>query len=265
MEQGYQSQKVSSWRAFSSELKSIFGDPNCHGQTLEKILSLKMSESQHVHCYTVSFKEYADELRWPKPVLHNLYYCGLPDCIKDLWACTDPPTSLTDLIAKAQHADICYWKCVDEKKKAATTTKPTEPKSICTTISNKLFSKFSSHSSSRSDDKSSSKSAKDTKSSNKVKDLSNILSPDGKLLPEEKACHKKNGLCMYCAEKHMTNKCPLKPTGSLLKDKDTVKSNKNNSTSPSKTKAHIAQVVSSSADSNSSSNNLEDSTSKVDF
>ncbi len=40
-------------------------------------------------------------------------------------------------------------------------------------------------------------------------DLSKVLGPDGKLLPEEKECHKKNDLCMVCGNKgHYSDKCP---------------------------------------------------------
>ena len=76
-----------------------------------------MNENQHVHRYTVAFKEYADELRWADDVLHPLYYWGLPDRIKDLWAWSDPPPLFADLVAQAQRADLRYWRRVDEKKK----------------------------------------------------------------------------------------------------------------------------------------------------
>jgi hypothetical protein len=42
----------------------------------------------------ILFKESADELGWPDTVLHQLYYNGLPNCIKDLWARSDPPPEL---------------------------------------------------------------------------------------------------------------------------------------------------------------------------
>jgi len=53
----------------------------------------------------------------------------------------------------------------------------------------------------------SSSSAKTSKS-NKP-DLSKVLGPDGKLLPEEKERWKQNDLCMVCGDKgHFADKCP---------------------------------------------------------
>jgi hypothetical protein len=43
----------------------------------------------------------------------------------------------------------------------------------------------------------------------KKPDISKNLSPDGKLLPEEKECCRKNNLCMICASnKHFLDDCP---------------------------------------------------------
>ena len=120
IEQGCQSEKVSSWASFTQELEATFGDPYRVWRASQKILSLKMTENQRVHRYTVSFKEYADELDWPDPVLHTIYYHGLPDRIKDLWTYNDPPASFQLLVSKAQQFDRRYW--MDEKKKATTTT-----------------------------------------------------------------------------------------------------------------------------------------------
>ena len=61
-----------------------------------------MKETSRVHRYTVLFREAADELNWPNIVLHRLYYNGLPDRIKDLWARTDPPADFEDLVPAAK-------------------------------------------------------------------------------------------------------------------------------------------------------------------
>ena len=51
-----------------------------------------------------------------------------------------------------------------------------------------------------------------TTSSSKEKklDISKLLGPNGKLLPEEEECCRKNNLCMTCgSSKHAMDDCPL--------------------------------------------------------
>jgi len=97
------------WATFACELETIFSDPDRVKHATEKLITLRMNKNQRVHRYTVTFKEYADELRWANEVLHPLYYRGLPDRIKDLWAQSDPPPLFTDLVAQAQQVDLRYW------------------------------------------------------------------------------------------------------------------------------------------------------------
>ena len=90
--------KVTQWTAFTLELNSIFSDPDRAGKASGKLLALHMKETGHIHHFMVLFRELADELGWPNSILHQLYYNSLPNCIKDLWARTDPPTDLKQLI-----------------------------------------------------------------------------------------------------------------------------------------------------------------------
>ena len=83
--------KVNQWDLFISKLETVFSDPDCIGRASDKILGLKMKETSQVHCYTILFKEAANELSWPESVLHQLYYISLPNRIKDLWARSNPP------------------------------------------------------------------------------------------------------------------------------------------------------------------------------
>ena len=122
IENGSTDAKVNQWAAFAQELKDIFGDTDHIGRASDKILSLAMKESSRMHCYTVTFKEAANELGWSDDVLHRLYYNGLPDRIKDLWQKSDLPASLNNPIQEAQHADTWYWKCSEERKKPQLTS-----------------------------------------------------------------------------------------------------------------------------------------------
>jgi len=213
-----------------------------------------MNENQRVHRYTVAFKEYADELRWADDVLHPLYYRGLPDRIKDLWARSDPPPLFADLVAQAQRADLRYWRRIDEKKKIQTPGKPStsehkasDQKSQSSTPAKSGQSSKPSSSSTPNKTASTSSSTPrtPTKTNDSYKDLSAVLGPDGKLLPEEKERRKKLGLCLRHGVK---DDCP--PPGS---DKsNTPKPNKSASTSNMpKPKGRTAQAEDASDKSDS--------------
>ena len=89
----------------------------------------------------------------------------------------------------------------------------------------------------------------------KTKDLTKILRPDSKLLPEEHACHKRLGLCGYCGEKH-GEKCPTKPLKEAYLDNPSTLSKPSNLSNSSKPKGQVAQVV---EDSESDSRDVADS------
>jgi hypothetical protein len=231
---------------FLQELQSIFGDPDRRGRAFTKLMALKMKETSHVHRYTVTFKEYADDLRWSEPVLREHFYNRLPDRIKDIWTQSDPPEDFHTLIREAQRADNRHWKRIDEKKGKAPARSDTksQPKTATISKSSSTPSRSStSHSTSTSASTSLSR-VTTTSASKPAKDLTKILGADGKLLPEEKARHKKLGLCTYCAEKHVTDNCLSRPASSKLKEGSSDKSATSAKTiSSSKPKGQVAQVV----------------------
>jgi hypothetical protein len=272
IEQGYHSNKVNTWSAFTQELEAVFGDPDREGLTADKILNLKMTDNQCLHWYTVAFKECANELGWSDSVLRRLYYHGLPNRIKDTWDTIRPPADLRTLIAEAQQSDLCHWERVDEKKKSSTSDKTpkSEKNDNCNSNKQNTCSNNNNSNNNSNNNNSASTPAKSSTSSSsqqkskssdkgKGKDLSNILSPDGKLLPEEKARREKLGLCSYCAEKHVTDTCPRKPTNSQSSQNDKPTSS---STSMPKPKGRVAQVASPSANESSTSGTPAD---KADF
>ena len=189
IEQGYQTARVTLWAAFAWELETIFGDPDWVKHATEKLITLWMNENQHVHWYTIAFKEYANKLRWADDVLHPLYYWELPDCIKDLWAQTDLPLLFTDLVDQAQWVDLHYWHCVDEKKKTLTPSKPSTSKQKTSDQKSQSSMPTKSGQSSRSPSLSTPNKTASTlssmpqtpaKNTDSYKDLSAVLGPDGK-------------------------------------------------------------------------------------
>jgi len=205
IEQGYQTARVTLWAAFARELETIFSDLDRVKRATEKLISLRINDSQHVHHYTVAFKECADELWWEDDVLHSFYYRGLLDRIKDLWARTDPPALYNTLIEEAQKADLRYWHRVDEKRKNPSTSKPSTSEQR--SPDQKSYSGMPAKSGQPSRFLSLSTPNKTAstlssmpwtlaKKTDSYKDLSAVLGPDGKLLPEEKEQCKKFSLCL---------------------------------------------------------------------
>jgi len=252
IEQGYQTTRVTSWAAFARKLKTIFGNPDRVKHATEKLVSLRINDSQHVHCYTVAFKECADELWWADDILHSFYYQGLPDRIKDLWAWTNPPALYDTLVEEAQKADLHYWCCVDKKRKNPSTSKPLtseqrspDQKSYSGMLAKSGQSSRSPSSSTPNKTTSTLSSMPQTpaKKTDSYKDLSAILGPDGKLLPEEKEWCKKFGLCLRHSIK---DDCP--PPG--FNKSNTLKTDKPASTfNMPKPKGCVAQAKAEKLDS----------------
>jgi len=130
--------------------------------------------------------------------------CNL-DHIKDLWAQTDPPAQYDALVEEAQKADLCYWCCVNKKRKNPSTSKPLTSKQRSPDQKSHSSTPTKSGQSSRSPSLSTPNKTPSTLSStpwtpaketNSYKDLSAVLGLDGKLLPEEKEQHKKFSLCL---------------------------------------------------------------------
>jgi len=184
---------------------NYFSDPDRVKCATEKLVSLRINNSQHVHHYTITFKECTNELWWANKVLHSFYYWGLLDCIKDLWAWTSPPAQYDVLVDKAQKADLWYWCCIEGKRKNPSTSKPSTSKQRSS--NQKSCSGMPTKSRQTSKSQSSSTPNKSTlnlsstpqtlaKNNNTYKDLSTVLGPNGKLLLAEKEHHKKFGLCL---------------------------------------------------------------------
>jgi len=252
IEQGYQTARVTSWATFARELETIFGDPDRVKRATEKLVSLRINDSQHVHRYTVTFKECTDELRWADDVLHSFYYQGLPDRIKDLWARTDPPALYDTLVEEAQKANLCYWHRVDEKRKNPSTSKPSTSEQRSPDQKSHSGMPAKSGQPSRFPSLSTPNKTTSTLSStprtpakktDSYKDLSTVLRPDGKLLPEEKERRKKIGLCLRHGIK---DDCP--PPG--FDKSNTPKTNKPASTfNTPKPKGRAAQAEAKKSDS----------------
>ena len=134
--------------------------------------------------------------------LYTHYYIGLALHIKDALVFSGKPATLNELHAHAQALDLCYWEHKDEEKPRGTSSSGTAPATSSSSSSSSKGQTTHPKSLSQS-------STPGTSSKGKKPNLLNVLGPDGKLLPKEKECCKKNNLCLICASKdHYSNKCP---------------------------------------------------------
>ena len=185
------------WGAFEEALKATFGEPDPVTSATTKLDNLHMKDHHHIARYNVEFNEYAALTGYNDQALYTRYYKGLAPRLKDALVFSGKPATLADLRTRSQALDLRYWERKDEDRPKAFTSQTT--------------STASSSSSRDSKPKSTSKPLSSAASSSKSKkpDFSNVLGPDGKLLPEEKERRKQNNLCLVCgSEGHFSDKCP---------------------------------------------------------
>ena len=160
-----------------------------------------MKDHHHITRYNVEFNEYSVLSGYNDQALYTRYYKGLAPRIKDALVFSSKPATLNELRTHAQALNLQYWECKDEEKPRGASSSGTVP----ATSSSNSSKGQTTH------PKSSSRSSTPGSSSSKGKkpNLTNVLGPDGKLLPEEKERRKKNNLCLICASKdHYSDKCP---------------------------------------------------------
>ena len=200
------------WHAFEAALQSTFGEPDPIASATHKLDNLTMKDYHHLNKYNVEFNEYATITGFDERALYAKYYKGLAPRIKDGLVYSGRPATLARLRERAQELDLRHWERKDEEK-----YQPSEKASgSSASRSSGTSSATSTHSSSKSSASKSSRSStpsSSTASSSapKTSDLSKVLGPDGKLLPEEKERRRKNNLCLMCGSKdHFVDKCPTR-------------------------------------------------------
>ena len=172
-----------------------------------------MKDSHHIAKYNVEFNKYVVLTSFDNCALYAKYYKGLAPCIKDGMVYAGRPNNLEGLRNRAQALDLHYWECKDEDRSYTSTSRPSSSKpssgnaAATSPHSSKLHTTLSRFSSRATTPSASSSSAPAPKP--KKTNLTKILSPDGKLLPEERKRRQKNNLCMICgSDKHFVDKCP---------------------------------------------------------
>ncbi len=153
--------------------------------------------------YMVQFNQYASQVGYGDNSLRHAFYCRLCTRIKDDMAHHGKPNNLRDMHFLAQELDTRYW-----TRRTEISRENWESKSSGS-YSNNPKSKGSNSNSSSSTSGSAPKSSDSNSlgSASNPKPYADKLGKDGRLTQEEKDCHRKNNLCMFCGSKHKTKDC----------------------------------------------------------
>ena len=204
-----------SWPDFEEALKTTFGEPDPVASATIKLENLVMRDHHHLNKYNVDFNEYSALTGFNERALYTRYYRGLAPRLKDALVYAGRPASLARLRELTQELDLRYWERKEDDRVHSSTSRTSASSSSrsyetlpATSSSDKAPTTHSKSSSRSSSPAPGSSTPADSSSKPNKPDLSKVLGPDGKLLPEEKARRKNNGLCMVCGSKgHFADKC----------------------------------------------------------
>ena len=202
-----------SWPEFEEALRATFGEPDPVAAATTKLENLVMRDHHHLNKYNVDFNEHSALTGFNERALYSRYYRGLAPRLKDALVYIGRPATLARLRERAQELDLRYWERKEEERTNPSASKTTTTPSRSSGTSSATYSADkSSTSHSKTASRSSTPAATPAASSSPNKpDLTKVLGPDGKLLPEEKERRKKNDLCLVCGAKgHFSDKCPLR-------------------------------------------------------
>ena len=164
--------------------------------------------------YNVDFWKLASRVSWNEAALHDHYYHGLPLHHHTEVLHGGKPQTLAQLHLKAQDADNIYWmqekEAHIESRNTGSSKKASGKKDNKNTSNSNDNRNKSQPQSSNSGNSTSSALNKNSSSKDKPKNsISDKLGKNGKLIGEERECHLKEGLCLYCSEKgHIAQDCP---------------------------------------------------------
>jgi len=219
---------VHDYDLFVKELRNQFGPYNEHGDAVEQLAHIKMSDSQHITDYDTRFVKISLKLRdYGEGPLHDAYYHGLTSRIKDMMAQSGKPSRLAELCAKANLIDRHYWerrreqKLEDKSHEAKKESKPPGGNSGASSLplnnnrsgssgyqksSNPPSTSSLSNPGSKNSD---SKSKSSGKSKDSQPDKPAYLDANGHLTQEERTRRMTLKLCLRCGEAgHRASDCP---------------------------------------------------------
>lgn len=189
---------MTNYRIFLRELSENFGPRNYNSSLEAQLENLSMRENQPIAHYMVEFNSLATQIEWGNNALRHQFYTGLPNRIQDRISEVGKPAGLREMKELAQTIDARYWERQEEKSRKA-------PRHF--TNSDSRNSSASKESSSSAPQRASNikpnagkmnSSGRTSGPSGGKPDLSDKLTKDGRLTPEERQRRRDHNLCMFC-------------------------------------------------------------------
>jgi len=118
--------EIATFKAFTKELTTLYGDPHLAITTERKICALRNTTS--VAAYIAEFKEHRQYIKWNDDALRNQFYFGLHDKIKDNLASLERPGDLSTPIELCLRIDAHLNARWEEKNAAPSTSCTLWPK-----------------------------------------------------------------------------------------------------------------------------------------
>ena len=165
-----------------------------------------MKDHHHIARYNIEFNEYSALLGYNDQALYTPNYKGLAPRLKVMLVYSGKPKNFNRLRTRAQVLDLRYWECKEEEHPCGGMSSGTS-----TAISSAHVPR-NHNTQSKAPSRASTPSASTSRA--RKPDISNVLSPDSKLLPGEKEHRKKNNHALYAPPRTITpmNVLPAKPS-----------------------------------------------------
>ena len=217
---------LSDWKRFKQEVTKLFGNPDPTSVAATALDNIYMQDNHKATRFITDFMTIASELNWGDDVLEHYFFRRLPPRLRSEIIRAGHRKGFEELRLQALELDRNHWDALEETK--ATNNTPQAQKA------NKKKSDSTSKSNS-SNSNSNSNSNQQKKSKTNKPDLSNILTSDKRLKPEERQRRIEQNLCLYCGKSgHKAPECNLR--------QDKVKA-RATTTEPAKTEASTTKTA----------------------
>ena len=188
------------------ELQENFEPLDPKGNAKSLLEDLQMKENQRIAKYLVNFNRLAVQTGWGSQSLRHVFYCSLPDRIKDTMSKHGKPATLLEMKQMAQTIDARYWECKAEK--ACETPRNSETTSSDKPSGSKSAEKSTTPKPTSKPALTPSTTASSSAPSKPRPAYADKLGENGKLMSEERTRQIKNSLCLFCGGAgHKASEC----------------------------------------------------------
>jgi hypothetical protein len=190
------------FEVFINELEVNFSPHDPIGDAESSLTNLTMGEDSRIVKYNVEFWKLVARLDWNESTLTTCYFSRLPLRIRVKILRGGKPMTLTAMHLKAQDTDDIYWIGKDEAKQESQKPSNSRKKETSSTTHHSNTNTSTSKPTQSSNHGKPAQSSKKPNAKDKPKgpDLSDKLGKNRKLKGDERECHIKEGLCLYCGK-----------------------------------------------------------------